>query len=70
MKGQKGIRIVAPDQIDESKVISIKPLHLFDVTQTQELAAAWRHPTGRERLPASHPDSPRPNADRTGDPTP
>jgi len=34
-KGQKGIRIVAPDHIDDSKVRSIKHLHVFDVTQTQ-----------------------------------
>jgi hypothetical protein len=35
-KGQKGIRIVAPDQIDAGKVRSIKPVYVFDVTQTQE----------------------------------
>jgi hypothetical protein len=38
MKGQKGIRIVAPDTIDEGKVTRIKPLYLFDVSQTQPLA--------------------------------
>jgi len=37
MKGQKGTRIVAPDTIDGGKVTSIKPVHVFDVTQTQEL---------------------------------
>ena len=36
MKGQKGIRIVAPDTIDDGKVTSIKPVSVFDVTQTQE----------------------------------
>ena len=36
MKGQKGIRIVAPDEIDDGKVRSIKPVYVFDVTQTQE----------------------------------
>jgi hypothetical protein len=28
----------SPDQIDEGKVVSIKPVHVFDVTQTQVLA--------------------------------
>jgi hypothetical protein len=37
MKGQKGIRIVAPDTIDDGKVTSIKPASVFNVTQTQEL---------------------------------
>jgi hypothetical protein len=32
MKGQKGIRIVAPDEIDGGKVTRIKHLHVFDVT--------------------------------------
>jgi hypothetical protein len=37
MKGQKGIRLVAPDIIDDAgKVRSIKPVFVFDVTQTQE----------------------------------
>ena len=36
MKGQKGIRIVAPDEIDGGKVTRIKHLHVFDVSQTQE----------------------------------
>jgi len=36
MKGQKGIRIVAPDAIDDGKVRSIKPVYVFDLTQTQE----------------------------------
>jgi hypothetical protein len=36
-KGQKGIRLVAPDTIDDSgKIASIRPVHVFDVTQTQE----------------------------------
>jgi hypothetical protein len=39
MKGQKGIRIVAPDTIDAGTVRSIKPVYVFNVTQTQELAA-------------------------------
>jgi hypothetical protein len=38
MKGQKGIRLVAPDTIDDSdKLRSIKPVSVFDVTQTQAL---------------------------------
>src|SRR4051812_21331855 len=37
MKRQEGIRIVAPDTIDEGKVTSIKPVYVFDVTQPQEL---------------------------------
>jgi hypothetical protein len=39
MKGQKGIKIVAPDTIDDGKVTSIKPVYVFDVTQTQERTA-------------------------------
>jgi hypothetical protein len=39
MKGQKGIRIVAPDEVDGGKVTRIKHLHVFDVTQTQERTA-------------------------------
>ena len=35
-KGQKGIRIVAPEAIDEGKVTSVKHIYVFDVTQTQE----------------------------------
>jgi len=36
-KGQKGIRLVAPDTIDaHGKISSIKPVVVFDVTQTQE----------------------------------
>jgi hypothetical protein len=39
MKGQKGIRLVAPDQIDDGgKVRSIKAVYVFDVSQTQALA--------------------------------
>jgi hypothetical protein len=34
--GQKGIRIVAPDTIDDGNLTSIKHLHVFDVSQTQE----------------------------------
>jgi hypothetical protein len=36
VKGQKGIRIVAPDEIDGGKITSIKAVYVFDVTQTQE----------------------------------
>ena len=37
-KGQKGIRLVAPDTIDaHGKIASIKPVYVFDVTRTQEL---------------------------------
>jgi hypothetical protein len=36
MQGQKGIRIVAPDTIDDGKVTRIKHLHVFDRSQTQE----------------------------------
>jgi hypothetical protein len=36
MKGQKGIRLAAPDGIAEGKITSIKPVSVFDVTQTQE----------------------------------
>ena len=36
MKGEKGIRLVTPDQIDDGKVRSIKPVYVFDVSQTQE----------------------------------
>jgi hypothetical protein len=35
-KGQKGIRIVAPDAIDDGKVTAIRHMHVFDVSQTQE----------------------------------
>ena len=36
-KGQHGIRLVAPDTIDNSgKVCSIKAVYVFDVTQTNE----------------------------------
>jgi hypothetical protein len=34
IKGQKGIRIVAPDQLDDGKIVSIRHTHVFDVTQT------------------------------------
>jgi hypothetical protein len=37
-KGQKDIRLVAPDTLAaHGKVTSIKPVYVFDVTQTQEL---------------------------------
>ena len=36
VKGQKGIRLVAPDTLDDGKITSIKPVYVFDVTQTQE----------------------------------
>jgi hypothetical protein len=36
MKGQKGIKIVAPDEIDGGKVTHIKHLHVFDLSLTQE----------------------------------
>ena len=36
MKGQKGIMIVAFDTMDDGKMTSIKPVYVFDVTQTQE----------------------------------
>jgi hypothetical protein len=36
VKGQKGIRFVAPDEIDGGKVRSIKPVYVFDLKQTQE----------------------------------
>ena len=36
MKGQQGIRIVAPGEIDGGKVTRIRHMHVFDVTQTQE----------------------------------
>ena len=40
MKGQKGIRLVAPDTIDAAgRISSIKPIYVFDVTQTQERTA-------------------------------
>jgi hypothetical protein len=41
MKGQKGIRIVAPVMggDDGAKVVNIKPAHVFDVTQTDERTA-------------------------------
>jgi hypothetical protein len=32
-------KLPSPDQIDEGKVVSIKPVHVFDVTQTQERTA-------------------------------
>jgi hypothetical protein len=35
-KDRKGIRIIAPDTLDGETVRSIKHLHVFDVTQTQE----------------------------------
>jgi len=36
-KGQKGIRLVAPDTLTENgRIASIKPAHVFDVTQTDE----------------------------------
>src|SRR5215213_4428336 len=36
-KGQNGICLVAPDTIDDSgKIASIKPVYVFDVTQTNE----------------------------------
>jgi hypothetical protein len=37
MKGEKGIRLVAPDTFDDGRVTSIRPVYVFDVTQTQEL---------------------------------
>jgi len=36
VKGEKGIRLVAPDTMDDGKITSIKPVYVFDVTQTQE----------------------------------
>jgi hypothetical protein len=36
VKGKKGIRLVTPDTIDDGKFTSIKPVYVFDVTQTQE----------------------------------
>ena len=39
MKGQKGIRIVSPDEINGGKVTRIRHMHVFDVTQTQERTA-------------------------------
>src|SRR5688500_12329512 len=36
VKGKKGIRLVAPDSMAEGKITSIKPVYVFDVTQTQE----------------------------------
>ena len=36
VKGQKGIRLVAPDTMDDGKITSIKPVSVFDLTQTQE----------------------------------
>jgi hypothetical protein len=38
-KGPNGIRILAPDTIDDGKVTRIKPVYVLDVTQTQELRA-------------------------------
>jgi hypothetical protein len=39
MKGQKGIRLVATDTKDDGKITSIKPVSVFDATQTQERTA-------------------------------
>ena len=40
MKGQKAVRLVAAETIDDAgKVTNIKPVSGFDVTQTQELPA-------------------------------
>jgi hypothetical protein len=39
MKGEKGIRLVAPDTLDDGKLTSITPVSVFDVTQTQERTA-------------------------------
>ena len=39
MKGEKGIRLVAPDTLDDGKIQSIKAVHVFDVSQTQERTA-------------------------------
>jgi hypothetical protein len=36
VKGQKGIRLVAPDTVAEGKITSIKPVYVFDVSQTHE----------------------------------
>ena len=36
MKGQKGIRLVAPDTMNGGKITAIKPVYVFDVSQTQE----------------------------------
>jgi hypothetical protein len=37
MKGEHGIRLVAPDTISDSgKVRSIKPVYVFDLSQTNE----------------------------------
>lgn len=36
LKGQKGIWIVAPAEIADGKVTSIKPVCVFDIPQTQE----------------------------------
>ncbi len=37
MKGQKDIRLIAPDTIDDAGTVrSIKPDSVFDVTQTQK----------------------------------
>ena len=49
MKGQKRIRVVAPDAIDDSgKVTSIKADTVFDVTQTQELPHRTANTAKRE----------------------
>ena len=32
-------KLPSPDQIDEGKIASIKPVYVFDVTQTQERTA-------------------------------
>ena len=38
-KGQKGIKVVAPDTIEDGgKVVSSKPVYMFDETQTPALA--------------------------------
>jgi hypothetical protein len=50
--GQKGIRLVAPDTIDDSSTVrNITPVSVFDVTQTQELhaRAATKRSAGRRR---------------------
>jgi hypothetical protein len=39
MKGQKGVRIFAPDAVDDGKISTVKNVYVFDVTQTQELPA-------------------------------
>jgi hypothetical protein len=39
MEGQKGIRIVALDEIDGGKVTAIRHMHVFDVSQIDERTA-------------------------------